>query len=70
MSTFIIKKNFVDVMSSKCDEKTSKRYKKLFGELDRDSDGKIDVNDLLVLFDKNAYTHRESSLARARVILT
>jgi len=57
----------VDVMTPQCDEKTSERYQELFNELDRNSDGKIDVNDLLVLFNKNANTHRESSLARAKV---
>ncbi len=49
-------------------EKDSERYRKLFSKLDRNSDGKIDVNDLVIFFDKHNYEKvNETSLSRAQV---
>jgi Ca2+-binding EF-hand superfamily protein len=40
-----------------------KRYQELFHRLDANSDGKIDVNDLVVLFDKNKPSKNEAEIA-------
>ena len=49
-------------------EKDSERYRKLFSQLDRNSDGKIDVNDLVIFFDKHKCEKaKETSLKRAQV---
>jgi Ca2+-binding EF-hand superfamily protein len=48
-------------------QKDSERYQELFEMLDQNSDGKLDVNDLVVLFDKNK--SNETSLKRAKVII-
>lgn len=48
-------------------EKDSERYRKLFSQLDRNSDGKIDVNDLVIFFDKHKCEKaKETSLKRAQ----
>ena len=44
----------------------SERYHELFRKLDIDSDGKIDVNDLVFLFGKSKHD-KESNLKRAKV---
>lgn len=50
-----------------CDDKTSEqRYQKLFDELDRDSDGKIDVDDLVVLLNKKPVINKQTSRNRAK----
>ncbi len=46
-------------------QKDSERYEKLFEKLDQNSDGKLDVNDLVVIFEK--HKSNESSLKRAKV---
>ena len=51
-----------------CTEKDAERYQKLFRKLDRNSDGKIDVNDLATLFDKHKnIKNKETSVNRAKV---
>lgn len=57
--------------------KDKKRYEALFEKLDTNSDGKIDINDLVTLFDRHEPSENEalldtsgtkhSSLHRARV---
>jgi Ca2+-binding EF-hand superfamily protein len=51
--------------SHNANAKDSKRYHELFKKLDVDSDGKIDVNDLVHLFKKN--NSNETSINRAKV---
>lgn len=47
---------------------SERRYRKLFSQLDRNSDGKIDVNDLVIFFDKyKCKKEKETSLSRAQV---
>jgi Ca2+-binding EF-hand superfamily protein len=41
------------------------RYEELFKRLDSNSDGKIDVNDLVVLFDRNKAAANTSSDSKA-----
>lgn len=48
----------------------SERYHELFRRLDNDSDGKINVNDLVYLFDKKSTSNKENSLRRAQVCTT
>lgn len=58
-------------------EKDTERYHEMFKKLDTNSDGKIDVYDLIVLFDKIKHSNhqneeklgmkKESSLAKAKV---
>ena len=46
----------------------SERYRDLFKKLDHNGDGKIDVDDLVVLFEKHKISNSdESSLSRAKV---
>ena len=51
------------------DKNDSKRYHDLFRKLDIDSDGKIDVNDLVFLFDKSK-DDKENNLKRAKVCVS
>jgi Ca2+-binding EF-hand superfamily protein len=44
----------------------TKRYSELFKKLDLNSDGKIDVNDLVKVFEKNKNS-KETSISRAQV---
>lgn len=44
----------------------TKRYSELFKKLDLNSDGKIDVNDLVKVFEKNKHS-KETSISRAQV---
>ena len=60
-------------------EKDTVRYHEMFKKLDTNSDGKIDIYDLIVLFDKVKHANdeddeklarkKESSLAKAKVSL-
>ena len=48
--------------------KDRKRYHDLFVKLDVNSDGKVDVNDLVALFEQNKVSDcQQSHLARAQV---
>lgn len=54
-----------------CTEKDAERYQKLFRKLDRNSDGKIDVNDLATLFDKHKnIKNKETSVNRAKKVIS
>lgn len=54
-----------------CNEQDSIRYQKLFSKLDRNSDGKIDVNDLVILFDKHKNEkNKETSESRAKKLIS
>jgi hypothetical protein len=46
------------------------RYRDLFEKLDSNADGEIDVNDLVVHFERNGLTScQDNHVARAKVIL-
>ena len=63
----VAKKN-TEVMVS-LNKNDSERYHDLFRKLDTDSDGKIDVNDLVFLFDKSK-DDKEDNLKRAKVYIS
>ena len=49
-------------------DKDAQRYKELFRKLDQNSDGKLDVQDLVKAFEQNkTEATKESSLKRAKV---
>ena len=49
-------------------DKDAERYKELFKKLDQNSDGKLDVQDLVKAFEQNrTEATKESSLKRAKV---
>lgn len=46
------------------------RYQKLFSKLDRNKDGKIEIDDLVILFDKHKNEkNKETSLSRAKKLI-
>ena len=56
-----------DAPTTSTDEK---RYAELFSQLDIDADGRLNVDELVKLFDKHKQSyHKESSMSRARVNL-